>query len=60
MEQASEILFSLKPVTFHYKKQIDPAGISQFGLVAEDVEKVNSDLVDATRKGNPTASATIK
>jgi hypothetical protein len=41
MEQASEALLALKPVTFRYKKDIDPRGISQFGLVAEDVEKVN-------------------
>ena len=35
----------LKPVTFRYKHELDPAGIPQFGLVAEDVEKVNPDLV---------------
>ena len=45
MEQASEGLFALKPVTFHYKKEIDPQGIPQFGLVAEEVEEVNPDLV---------------
>jgi hypothetical protein len=45
MDRASELLFALKPVTFHYKKEIDPAGTSQFGLVAEDVEKVKADLV---------------
>jgi hypothetical protein len=45
MEQASEALFALKPVAFRYKKEIDPAGTSQFGLVAEEVEKVNPDLV---------------
>jgi uncharacterized coiled-coil protein SlyX len=45
MDEASEALYSLKPVTFRYKKEIDPAGTQQFGLVAEDVEKVNSDLV---------------
>jgi len=32
-------------VTFRYKHELDPAGIPQFGLVAEDVEKVNPDLV---------------
>lgn len=52
-KNSSEILFSLKPVTFHYKKQIDPAGISQFGLVAEDVEKVNPDLVLRDKEGKP-------
>jgi trimeric autotransporter adhesin len=45
MDNASEALYSLKPVAFRYKKEIDPAGISQFGLVAEEVEKVNPDLV---------------
>ena len=51
MDKASEALFSLKPVTFHYKKEIDPAGTSQFGLVAEDVEKVNPDLVVRDEEG---------
>jgi Chaperone of endosialidase len=45
MDKASEALFSLKPVTFRYKGQLDPAGTQQFGLVAEDVEEVNPDLV---------------
>ena len=45
MERASEALYALKPVTFRYKKGIDPQGIPQFGLVAEDVEAVNPDLV---------------
>jgi hypothetical protein len=51
MDKASETLFSLKPVTFHYKKEIDPAGSSQFGLVAEDVERVNLDLVTRDENG---------
>src|SRR4029450_7783060 len=45
MDKASEVILALKPVTFRYKKEFDPAGIPQFGLVAEDVEKVNPDLV---------------
>ena len=53
MGTVSEALFALKPVSFHYKKQIDPAGKSQFGLVAEDVEKVNSDLVVRDKEGKP-------
>ena len=44
MEQASDALFALKPVTFRYKREIDSQQIPQFGLVAEDVEKVNPDL----------------
>ena len=53
MEQASETILSLKPVTFRYKKEIDPAGTSQFGLVAEDVEKVNPDLIVRDKEGKP-------
>jgi hypothetical protein len=53
IEQASEILFALKPVSFRYKKEIDSAGSSQFGLVAEDVEKVNADLVVRDKEGKP-------
>ena len=45
MDKASEVIFELKPVTFHYKKELDAERIAQFGLVAEDVEKVNCDLV---------------
>ena len=45
MDKASEAILALKPVTFRYKQELDPEGIPQFGLVAEDVEKVNPDLV---------------
>jgi trimeric autotransporter adhesin len=51
MERASEVLFALKPVTFRYKKGIDAQGIPQFGLVAEDVEAVNPDLVVRDKEG---------
>jgi hypothetical protein len=53
IDKASESLFSLKPVAFRYKHEIDPAGRSQFGLVAEDVEKVNPDLVVRDQEGKP-------
>jgi len=53
MDTASEALFSLKPVTFRYKKEIDFAGTSQFGLVAEEVEKVNPALVVRDKDGKP-------
>src|SRR4029077_20504118 len=53
MKRASEVLYGLEPVTFRYKKEIDPAGASQFGLVAEDVEKVNPDLVVRDKEGKP-------
>jgi hypothetical protein len=53
MADVSETLFSLKPVTFRYKKEIDPKGTRQLGLVAEDVEKVNPDLVVRDKEGKP-------
>ena len=53
MEQASELLFALKPVTFRYKKELDPAGTFQFRLVAEDVANVNPDLVVRDKEGKP-------
>jgi hypothetical protein len=43
----------LKPVTFRYKKEIDSAGTSQFGLVAEDVEKVTPALIVRDKEGKP-------
>src|SRR5262249_35291205 len=46
-------ILALKPVTFHYKHELDPKGIPQFGLVAEQVEKVNPDLVAREEKGKP-------
>ena len=45
MDKASEAILALKPVTFRYKEELDPDKIPQFGLVAEQVEKVNPDLV---------------
>jgi vacuolar-type H+-ATPase subunit I/STV1 len=51
MDKASEALLALKPVTFRYKKEIDPDGRAQFGLVAEEVEKVNPDLVVRDKEG---------
>jgi hypothetical protein len=53
MNKTSEAIFSLEPVTFRYRKEIDPTGTSQFGLVAEDVEKVNTDLVVRDKEGKP-------
>jgi hypothetical protein len=51
MENASEALLALKPVTFRYKKEIDSQGIPQFGLIAEDVAEVNSQLVVRDKEG---------
>jgi trimeric autotransporter adhesin len=53
MDKASEAVLALKPVIFRYNRQIDPAGTAQFGLVAEDVERVNSDLVVRDKEGKP-------
>ncbi len=53
MDKTSEAILALKPVTFRYKKEIDAAGTSQFGLVAEDVQKVNPDLVVRDKEGKP-------
>ncbi|MEO7725068.1 MAG: tail fiber domain-containing protein [Chthoniobacterales bacterium] len=53
MDKASEAILSLNPVTFRYKKELDPIGIPQFGLVAEEVAKVNPDLVARDEKGKP-------
>ena len=51
MAKASEAIPALKPVTFRYKKELDPEGVPQFGLVAEEVEKVNPDLVSRDAQG---------
>jgi hypothetical protein len=51
MDKASEAILALKPVTFRYKKEIDLDPTPQFGLVAEDVEKVNPDLVVRDAQG---------
>ena len=53
MDKASEAILALKPVTFRYKKDLDPKGAAQFGLVAEEVAKVNPDLVAADEQGKP-------
>src|SRR4030095_15364309 len=53
MGKASEAILELKPVTFRYKKELDPDDIPPFGLVAEDVEKVDADLVARDDDGKP-------
>ena len=49
MDKASEALLALKPVTFHYKS--DTKDTPQFGLIAEEVAEVNSDLIVREKKG---------
>ena len=51
MDTASEALFALKPVSFRYKEEIDPARSPDFGLIAEDVAAVNPDLVARDEEG---------
>jgi hypothetical protein len=51
MDKASEAILALRPVTFRYKPEIDPEGLPQFGLVAEDVDKVNAHLVARDAEG---------
>src|SRR5258707_769128 len=53
MDQASEVIYSLKPVSFRYKPAIEPARPLGFGLIAEDVAQVNSDLVMQDQNGEP-------
>ena len=53
MGAASEAILALRPVSFRYKKEIDPQGIPEFGLIAEEVEKVNPDLVIRDSEGRP-------
>jgi len=51
MNKVSEAILALKPVTFHYKS--DNTNTSQFGLIAEEVQEVNSDLVVRDKEGKP-------
>ena len=53
MDKASEAILNLKPVTFRYKKELDPKGAPQFGLVAEEVAKVNPALVVSDNQDKP-------
>jgi Chaperone of endosialidase len=53
MDEASAAIFALEPVTFRYKKDLDPDGIRQFGLVAEELAKINPDLVVRDAGGKP-------
>jgi hypothetical protein len=55
IDKASETILALKPVSFRYKKEIDPERTPQFGLVAEEVDKVNPDLVARDAQGKPYA-----
>jgi len=53
MDKSSEVIYALRPVRFRYKKQFDPKGAPEFGLVAEDVGKVDRDLIVTDDEGKP-------
>ena len=51
MDKTSEVIFSLRPVTFHYKG--DVTNTPEWGLIAEEVAKVNPDLIIKDKEGKP-------
>ena len=51
MDNASEAIYCLRPVSFRYKPDIDPTGVQQYGLIAENVEEVNPNLVVRDKEG---------
>lgn len=53
MSDSTRALMKLRPVRFRYKKDIDPSGLEQYGLVAEEVAKVYPGLVVYDDKGQP-------
>jgi hypothetical protein len=53
MDRTSETLFSLKPVTFRYKKDADPSQALSFGLIAEEVAQVSPELITRDEEGKP-------
>jgi len=53
MNQASDALFALKPVTFRYNKGIDPARVLSFGLIAEEVAEISPELITRDKEGKP-------
>ena len=53
MDEASETLFALKPVTFRYKKEIDRSRALSFGLIAEEVAHISPDLITRDEEGQP-------
>ena len=53
MEHASEVIYQLNPVSFRYKPEIEPDRLASFGLIAEEVESVQPDLVLRNKEGKP-------
>ena len=60
MRAESDALYTLRPVAFKYKPEIDDTGTAQFGLVAEEVEKVNRPWSSTTRTASLTACVTSR
>jgi Chaperone of endosialidase len=53
MGKASEAIHALKPVTFRYTKEVDPARALSFRLIAEEVAEISADLITRDEQGNP-------
>ena len=53
MSNTSEALLALKPVTFRYKKHVDPTQALSFGLIAEEVAEINPALITRDKTGKP-------
>jgi len=53
MDKSSEALFALKPVSFRYKKEVDPSRALSFGLIAEEVAQISPDLITCDKDGKP-------
>ena len=51
MEEASEVILALRPVSFRYKEEIEPNRAQMFGLIAEEVEQVDPKLVTCNEQG---------
>jgi hypothetical protein len=49
----SDGLMSLRPVAFRYKHEIDPSGLAQYGLIAEEVAEIYPELVVYDAEGRP-------
>jgi len=51
MDQASDVIFALKPVSFRYKEEIDPSHALSFGLIDEDVAAISPELITRDSDG---------
>ena len=53
INQASEAIHRLRPVSFRFKAEVEPTRPVGFGLIAEEVEEINPDLVSRDWQGKP-------